>query len=549
MKNILLIFLLLAGRLLIAQQPYSVQLADAFMKQNPDSIRVSETKAARWGYDQGMLLKALERVWVKTGDARYFNYLKKELDLYVKEDGSIATYVYNYFNVDNIPSGRLLLMLYQQSLPQKEKYKRAADLLWTQVGNQFANQDVGYPGSSTMPFAAEYSRIFDRPEYLEEIFLQIDQVEKINKTSGHFKDPAVGSYAMALVDVLDYVPADHPKRDQLISYLQRMAPAIIHHQSRRTGLWDAPQSDISCMWVYTLAKAAGRGYIPAKYLENARKGYNGIRKAVKGEESTLSVAYTGTLILASLEMEAAVERQELHPGTVALDYYFNREFRKDLNGNTEQFHYTWEDRMHSGFWIWGQVFNDLGARTIAIQEPPSARNLKDAKAYIIVDPDTPKETAAPNYIGEEHIKTIREWVQNGGTLVLLANDTSNCEIPRFNELAGAFGIRFTNKNINFIPGGKDYELAAVNIEPGNEIFRNTRKIYVKEIVTLEVSEPARALVKKGEDIVIAVSAFGKGRVFVIGDPWLYNEYVDGRIIGPEFQNMQALRDLTHWILK
>lgn len=48
---------------------------------------------------------------------------------------------------------------------------------------------------------------------------------------------------------------------------------------------------------------------------------------------------------------------------------------------------------------------------------------------------------------------------------------------------------------------------------------------------------------------MAVSAVGKGRVFVIGDPWLYNEYVDGRIIGPEYQNMQALRDLSHWILK
>ena len=535
--------------MLTAQQPYPVQLADAYMKRNPDSIRVSETKAARWGYDQGILLKALERVWVTTGDARYFNYIKKEADLYVKADGRITGYVYDHFNVDNIPSGRLLLMLYQVSLPQKEKYKEAADLLWTQVNNQFSSQDGGYPGGGTLPFSAEYSRIFDRPEYLDRIFEQIDQIEKIHKTRGHFKDPAVGGYAMALVDVLDYVPADHPKREHLISYLQRLAPEIVHYQERRSGLWDAPESDISCMWVYTLAKAAGRGYIPAKYLENARKGYNGIRKAIRGKESTLSVAYTGTLILAGLEMEAADERQVLKPGTVALDYYFNREFRKDLNGNTEQFHYTWEDRMHSGFWIWGQVFQDLGARTIAIKEAPSAENLKDAQAYIIVDPDTPKETAEPNYIGAEHIKTIREWVENGGTLVLLANDTSNCEIPRFNELAGAFGIRFTHKNINYIPGGKDFELAAVNIEPGNEIFKNTRKVYAKEIVTLEVSEPARALVKKGEDIVMAVSAVGKGRVFVIGDPWLYNEYVDGRIIGPEYQNMQALRDLSHWILK
>lgn len=519
------------------------------MKRYPDSIRVSGTQSARWGYGQGIILVALERVWVKTGDARYFNYIKKETDHYVKENGSIATYVYDYFNVDNIPPGRLLLMLYQQSLPGKEKYKKAADLLWTQLESQPGNETDSYSGSVTAPFAAEYSRIFNRPEYFEGILRQFDQIEKINKTPGHFKDPAVGGYAMALVDMLDHFPEDHLQRARLISYVQRLAPAISRYQDRRSGLWDEAQSDISCMWVYTLAKAAKMGYVPVKYLENARKGYNSVRKAITGQESALSLEYTGTFILAGLEMEAAEERQGLKPGTVALDYHFNREFRKDLNGNTEQFHYTWEDRMHSGFWIWGQVFHDLGATTLALREAPTADNLKDVRAYIIVDPDTPKETAEPNYIGEEHIKTITEWVQNGGTLVLLANDTSNCEILRFNELAKAFGIRFTDKNINFIPGGKDYELAGVYIEPGNEVFKNTRKVYAKEIVTLEVSPPARALVKKGEDVVMAVSDFGKGRVFVIGDPWLYNEYVDGRIIGPEFQNMQALRDLTHWILK
>lgn len=220
-----------------------------------------------------------------------------------------------------------------------------------------------------------------------------------------------------------------------------------------------------------------------------------------------------------------------------------------MNGDTEQFHYTWEDRMHSGFWIWGQVFTHLGAKTTALKEAPTAQNLKNAQAYIIVDPDTPKETASPNYINATHVKVISDWVKNGGTLVLMANDTTNCEIPKFNELAKAFGISFTGKNINFIPGGKDYELAAVNIPTGNDVFRNTRKIYAKEIVTLKVEKGAKALVKKGDDVVIATANYGKGRVFVIGDPWLYNEYVDGRIIGPEFENMQALRDLTHWILK
>ncbi len=634
MKNtgFLFLFLLLAGQTAFAQIPYSVWMVDSFIKAHPDSIRVSETKPARWDYEQGLILKALEKVWVRTGDARYFNYIKKETDLYVKEDGSIASYKYDDFNIDNIPTGRLLLMLYQQSLPQKEKYKKAADLLWKQLENQPKTKEGGYWHKKRYPyqmwldglfmgepFAAEYSRIFNRPEHFEDIFRQFELIEKYavdpktgliyhaydesreqawaDKKTGvspHFWGRAMGWYAMALVDVLDEFPEEHPKRKELIKYVQRLAPVIARYQDGPSGVWyqilDLPrrkgnyrEASASCMFVYTLAKAVRKGYIPAGYLENARKGYKGILKEFieKEKDGSLSLNRTvsvgglggnpyrdgsfeyyisepirkndlkglGPFIFASLEIEAAAEREDLKPKTVALDYHFNREFRKDLNGNTEQFHYTWEDRMHSGFWIWGQELSDLGAKTLALKEAPSARNLKDVQAYIIVDPDTPKETAEPNYIGAQHVKVISEWVKSGGTLVLLANDTTNCEIPRFNELTGAFGIRFTGKNINFIPGGKDYELAALHIEPGNEIFRNTRKVYAKEIVTLEASPPAKALVKKGEDIVMAVSHYGKGRVFVIGDPWLYNEYVDGRIIGPEFQNMQALRDLSRWILK
>ncbi|MFS0488921.1 glycoside hydrolase family 88 protein [Leadbetterella byssophila] len=630
MKKALLLMLICWGA--HAQKNYSVRMADSFMKWNPDSIKVAPNKPARWDYEQGLVLKALEKVWVQTGDARYFNFIKKELDLYVQEDGSIKSYKYEDFNLDNISTGRMLLTLYVQSLPQKEKYKKAADLLWKQLENQPTTSEGGYWHKQRYPyqmwldglfmaepFAVEYATLFKKPEQIDHVIQQFDLIEKyaVDKKSGliyhaydekrqekwadpqtglskHFWGRALGWYAMALVEVLDYLPQGHEGRVKLVSYLKRLAPAIQKHQDPQSGLWyqilDMPkregnykEASVSAMFVYALAKGARLGYIEPKYAQVALKGYNGILKEFVKEEADGSLSYhhtvsvgglggnpyrdgsyeyylsepqrvndlkgVGPFIFASIEIEALKERAQLKPKTVALDYYFNREFRKDLNGDTEQFHYTWEDRMHSGFWIWGQVFTHLGAKTTALKEAPTAQNLKNAQAYIIVDPDTPKETASPNYINATHVKVISDWVKNGGTLVLMANDTTNCEIPKFNELAKAFGISFTGKNINFIPGGKDYELAAVNIPTGNDVFRNTRKIYAKEIVTLKVEKGAKALVKKGDDVVIATANYGKGRVFVIGDPWLYNEYVDGRIIGPEFENMQALRDLTHWILK
>lgn len=631
MKKTLLVLLLISAQALFAQSPISVQMADSFMKWNPDSIKVAPNKPARWDYEQGLILKALEKVWFRTGDPKYFDYIKKDMDLYVKEDGSIATYKYNDFNIDNIPSGRPLLMLYQQHLKGKEKYKKAADLLWKQLENQPKTKEGGYWHKKRYPyqmwldglfmgepFAAEYSVLFNHPEHFDDIFKQFELIEKyaIDKKTGliyhaydesreqqwadkktglspHIWGRAVGWYAMALVDVLDYFPENHHGRQKLIGYLARLTPAIANSQDAKSGVWyqilDLPnregnylEASVSSMFVYTLAKASRLGYISDKYASVAKRGYDGILKEFveKEADGTISLSKTvsvgglggtpyrdgsfeyymseplrkndlkgvGPFIFASIEMEIAKEAEGIKPKKVALDYHFNREFRKDHNGNTEQYHYTWEDRLHPGFWIWGQIFNDFGAETAALKEAPTAKNLKKYDAYIIVDPDTPKETEKPNYIEKKDIKVIRDWVKKGGTLVLLANDTTNCEVIKTNELIKEFGIEFTMKNINFVPGGKDYDLASVIVEPGNEIFKNARKLYIKELVTLSVKAPARSLVKKGDDIVMAVSNFGKGRVFVLGDPWLYNEYVDGRIIGTKFDNFEAAKDLAKWML-
>jgi unsaturated rhamnogalacturonyl hydrolase len=47
---------------------------------------------------------------------------------------------------------------------------------------------------------------------------------------------------------------------------------------------------------------------------------------------------------------------------------------------------------------------------------------------------------------------------------------------------------------------------------------------------------------------MAVSKLGKGTVFAVGDPWLYNEYTDGRKLPAEYQNYQAAKDLAHWLI-
>jgi unsaturated rhamnogalacturonyl hydrolase len=37
-------------------------------------------------------------------------------------------------------------------------------------------------------------------------------------------------------------------------------------------------------------------------------------------------------------------------------------------------------------------------------------------------------------------------------------------------------------------------------------------------------------------------------VFVVGDPWIYDEYTDGRKLGPDYDNFKAAQDLSRWLL-
>jgi len=72
---------------------------------------------------------------------------------------------------------------------------------------------------------------------------------------------------------------------------------------------------------------------------------------------------------------------------------------------------------------------------------------------------------------------------------------------------------------------------------------------VSEISTLSLTPPARPLLQHNGDVIVATTRFGGGAVFAVGEPWLYNEYVDGRKLPAELENCEAARDLPRWLLQ
>ena len=461
------------------------------------------------------------------------------------------------------------------------------------------------------PFYAEYSRIFGEDNW-NDIANQFVWMEKhaldpktgllyhgwdesreqrwANKQTGqspHFWGRAMGWYAMGLVDTLEHFPKDHPRRKELVAILDRLVVAIEKVQDPKSGVWwdildlggrekNYLESSASAMFVYAIARGVREGYLSDKHMKIAVRGWDGIKKefiktnadghtdwhgtvSVSGlggnpyrdgsyeyymsEKIRLNDAKgLGPAIKAALEMEAWTRGWPGRGKTVLLDDHFNREIK-----NGKPWHYKWDEMPDAGFYTWGKIFNSMGARTEQLSAAPTSANLKGADVYIIVDPDTANETANPNFVDPASVKAIADWVKRGGVLVLMGNDGRNAELDKFNTLAGEFGVQF-NKDRKFEVIDNAYKMGAIDIAAGNEIFKTARRIFVKEISTLSLSRNVRTIVSVNSETVMAVSKHGKGTVFVIGDPWLYNEYVDGRRLPAELENFKAAKDLAGWLI-
>jgi unsaturated rhamnogalacturonyl hydrolase len=635
MKNRIRIVLIAAlaaqGTIASAQTGLSQQMAATVMNNWKGTMSLKpDGSMGKWSYDHGVVLEGFDAIWQRTADRRYFDYIRSNMDSFVDSSGTIRGYTGEENNIDNIKNGRSLLTLYK--VTGQVKYLKAATLLWNQLKHHprtseggfwhkkiYENQmwlDGLYMGE---PFYTEYASLVKEEKAFDDIAKQFilmethardaktgllyhgwdesKQQQWANKTTGtspHFWGRAMGWFAMALVDVLDYFPANHPKRAELLAILNRTIVAVQKSQDPASGLWyqilDKPtgkgnyhEASASCMFVYAIAKGVRKGYLPAAFFTVAQKGYAGIQKefiervtdSTVNLKGTVSVAGlggkpyrdgsyeyymsekvitndlkgVGAFLLAGNEMELAAYPKTGKGKTVTLDSYFNNEFQKErATGQMESFHYKWEERDNNGFQFLGNAFTYIGAGINTLYAAPDATNLKKSDIYIIVDADTEKETATPNYVQPAHVKAITDWVKAGGVLVLMGNNAGNAEFKNFNTLATALGITFNEDGINMVTGDK-YQMGTEIVPAGHPIFKTAKKLYLKEISTLQLKAPAKASLLHEKQVIVATATYGKGTVFAVGDPWLYNEYTDGRKLPADYDNYKAAQDLAKWLVQ
>jgi unsaturated rhamnogalacturonyl hydrolase len=618
------------GQGLAAQMSPSQMMAQTVIRQWPDGVISTTGHPGEWGYEEGVLLDGMAAEWHTTADGQDFAYIKAAVDKYVTDDGAIKGYKADGHTLDDIEMGRAVLLVYRVTL--QAKYYKAAKFLEDQFALQPRTASGGYwhkkiyPNQMWLdgaymaePFRAAYAVTFQQPGDFDDIAKQLllmdekmrdsktgllkhgwDESKTMawsDKTTGLSPEVwarAMGWYAMALVDVLDWMPVDHPQRGALIAALNRTAAAVLKVQDAKTGLWwqvmdkggeagNYPEASASCMFVYALAKGVRMGYLPQSDEDATRRGWEGIRKtfvttgvdglmALRGTVKVGGLGGTpfrsgsydyyvgektqgndakgvGAFLLAGSEMEQAASEALGQGKTVLVDAWFNSQTRKNAAGKMELFHYKWDDDANSGFAFFGRAFQRYGVKLATETTAPTAADLKKAQIYVLASPDIPVKNPTPHYMDQASGDAIEAWVKAGGVLVLMENDVTNSEFEHFNTMSERFGIHFNPVIRNKVVDNK-WEMGTVMIPAGTGVFEHPHKAYLKEICTIRVSGPAKAVVTDQGDVLMAVAKYGKGTVFAVVDPWVYNEYTDRRNKLPvEYDTFGAAIDLAGWAVR
>ena len=263
-------------------------------------------------------------MWHYTGDRKYYDYVAEWADTLINDKGEIHLYEMADYNLDFINTGKVLFDVYDET--GDPKYKKAMDVLVRQLARQPRTHEGAfwhkliYPYQIWLdglymasPFLARYGATFDKPELIDDAVKQFlicarrtfdnrtglyfhayDESRNqrwADPTTGHspnFWGRSMGWWFMALVDVLDYVPENHPRRADLITIIKGMAVTLPEYQDK-DGLWyqvldqidregNFPEASVTSQFMYAYAKAVNKGYIDSSYIEVAQKAYDGLRK-------------------------------------------------------------------------------------------------------------------------------------------------------------------------------------------------------------------------------------------------------------------------------
>lgn len=323
-------------------QHYSEWLVASEMQRvpHPYNLDFSPNKA-RWSYTMGIELESMLDTYLRYQDETIMNYINEYPEKMISSNGSITGYNYNDFNLDNVRTGRFILRMYQLN-PRQQDWK-AINTFFTQLENQprtnegvwwhkeiYAWQvwlDGIYMGLPFYTMGAPQLRPDNVLHYYDDAVDQIVKTEQrtydeatrlwkhawdethsmfwANSETGlsqHTWGRALGWFSMALVEVLDVLPQDYERRDEVVAIFQKVMHSVVEYQDDESGVWydvldvDDPRNYLeatcSSMFAYCLLKGVRLGYLDATYRQAGLKAYRGIVKEFVKENSDGTMSLT-----------------------------------------------------------------------------------------------------------------------------------------------------------------------------------------------------------------------------------------------------------------
>ena len=277
-----------------------------------------------WSYPQGFVLWAFIRLYEKTGDKRYGDYVLDFCSFHVKADGEIPAFT--GVSLDDIMSGSVLVWAWTKT--GEEKYKSACGRIFKAFEDYPRNSDAGFWHSRELPhemwvdglfmglmFLTRYGKYIGNEEFcfsetVRQLSLIFDRCEKdssgllyhaysedrkaswahpITGKSHEIWSEGLGWYAMILADVLELLPSKQPGYDRLAEQMIKLINGLEKVQDQSSGLWfqvvDKPlhprnwhDSSGTAMFLYAIKKAGLLGIGASEQCDRiASKAFDGLK--------------------------------------------------------------------------------------------------------------------------------------------------------------------------------------------------------------------------------------------------------------------------------
>ena len=369
--------LIINGSLVLQNPPYkhySEWLTYSEMKRVPESYMLDFATKPKWSYVMGIELEGMLDTYLKYGGEEIRKYCQMYTDKMIDEKGDITGYNILDYNLDNIRTGHFVTRMYQKwpeaknLLAMQTRMKQLQEQPRTIADKVYWHKAIyayqvwldgifmGLPYRVlTAPITckpAKATKAAQAKAAKEILAIYDDAVNQLKITYERTLDPktglnrhaydetrktfwadketglsqhcwgrAQGWYTMALIEVLDALPDNYARKQELIDLLVKDLDAILKWQDKKSGVWyqvmDSPdregnylESTCSAMFTYALLKAYRKGYVGEKYRDAGIRSYKGMIEKFIRVNADKTISLTQCCSVAGLGPAATEEVQE-----------------------------------------------------------------------------------------------------------------------------------------------------------------------------------------------------------------------------------------------